>query len=70
MITTYVYKKKPGKPRPAHTYRASRRNLFIKAEPREMWPGVQAKRSPYLSALVHRNRSHHLDGLPTLSPYR
>lgn len=75
-IQTYVHKAKKGKPRPAYTYRAARRNLFLKAEPREIWPGVKAKPVGRASSSSHsllaarQNRSRHLDGQPTLSPYR
>ncbi len=58
MLTTYRYDRKPGVPRPAYTYRAARRNVFLRAEPKSTWPGVKAGDGGFIGK-VRLNRSRH-----------
>lgn len=57
-------KRKKG-PRPADSYRAARRNR-VRAE-RGVWQGIEP--TAFYEPRYRLNRSRHLDGKPTLTPY-
>lgn len=61
----YVHTKE--KPRPAASYRAARRNHVLRRVGGGVWHGVEPK--VLYQPRFRLNRSRHLDGKPTLTPY-